>query len=195
MTPNLALDTERDWVTEMRDIINLRATGTISAPVAAREIVDELFNNDPELLTNWLLLGAVGFIRDAINARDKSKRGRNRSIAGRSPEIRVGFRNAIATGDVAEIRRLSDTLNDKVVTDFLQERYVVPSGDRMTFGDMGREERLYVADGYRVAAKEHALREAFIRAVDKRAGLKRTSEVFSEEKLAKLWHSLSGSAH
>lgn len=190
--PLMQIVGERDWIEEMRLIINLKAGSDISAPIAAKEIVDALLKNDPELLQNWLLLGAAGFVRDAINAVAKSERGRNRSIAGRNPEVRAVFRNTVQEGSTDDVRRLSDDLNNEVVTNFLQERYVVPGNRRMSFGDMGREERLFVANHYRQAAREHALREAFIRAVDRRAGLRRTSEVFSEEKLAKLWHSLNG---
>ncbi len=195
-TPRLLVQVveERDWMEEMRLIIKLKANGEASAPIAAKEIVDALLKNDPELLQNWLLLGAPGFIRDAINAVSKSERGRNRSIAGRNPEVRAVFRNTVQEGDASDLRNLGDNLSDEVVTSFLHERYVVAGNRRMSLGDMGREERLFVAHHYRQAAKEHALREAFIRAVDRRAGLKRTAEVFSEESLAKLWHSLDGSS-
>jgi hypothetical protein len=189
--PLRLLAPERDWVAEMRDLINDRAAGSISAPVAAREIVEELLRNDPELLRNWLLIGAAGFIRDAINARNKSKRGRNRNIAGRNPEVRAAFRNAVDNEDIEEVKRVGEAINDRVVTDFLQESYVVPGGLQMKLGDMRREERMSVAYNYRTSAKEHALRAAFLLAIDKRAGNKKTSEIFTEEKLAKLWHSLS----
>jgi hypothetical protein len=183
---------ERDWIAEMRHLINLRASGTYNAPTVAREIVDELLRTDPELLRNWLLLGAVGFVRDAINARDKAQRGRNRTIAGRNPEVRAAFRNAAENADPVHIQRLGDALNEQVVTDFLTEHYLVAGGNRMTLGDMRREERLFVADNYLTTAKEHELRADFLRAIDKRAGNRKTSEVFNEQKLAKLWHSLSG---
>jgi len=189
--PLRLLAPERDWVAEMRDLINDRASGSVSAPVAAREIVEELLRNDPELLRNWLLIGAAGFIRDAINARNKSQRGRNRNIAGRNPEVRAAFRNAVDNDDIEEVRRVGEVLNERVVTDFLQESYVVPGGKQMRLGDMRHEERTFVAQSYRASAKEHALRAAFLLAIDKRAGNKKTSEIFTEEKLAKLWHSLS----
>lgn len=184
---------ERDWVTEMRELINAHTGSDLPAPMVARKIVEELLGRDPELLHNWLLAGAVGFIREAISARDKSQRGRNRSLAGRNPEVRAAFRQGTEGEDPDEIRRLGDALHEKVVTDFLAERYVVSGhGDRMSLGEMGQAERLFVADGYQVTAKEHALREAFLRAIDKKAGPRKTSEVFTESTLAKLWHSLNG---
>lgn len=185
----------RDWLAEMHDFITLRAIGSYSVPALAEEIVDELSKTDPKLLKGWLEAHAVGLVRDLINARDRSLRAANRTIARRDPAGRSVFRDAIGKaekGDRAAATQLSQELEERQ-TEFLSERYLVADGTKMALGDMTRYELDFVADTYEEQARGNQLQAAFLRAIMKRVNTKKVSDVFSEDKLAKMWRSLPGS--
>lgn len=64
----------RDYVTEMRAVIDAEATGTYVPGTVAAHIVAKLRETDKDLLTGWLDAQAETFIRQAINNRDNSQR-------------------------------------------------------------------------------------------------------------------------
>lgn len=184
----------RDYVAEMRDYIALRAVGSYSTPTLAQDIVAELQVNDAKLLRGWLDMQAVALIRDAINGRNRSARAYNRTIAGRDPTTRSVFRGAIEAaegGDGAAAAALNDELELRQ-TDFLSERYLVEDGRNKALGDMTRADLNYAADSYHELAKGNLLQEAFLRAVAKKVGTKKVSDVFSEETISRMWLSLPG---
>jgi len=60
-----------------------------------------------------------------------------------------------------------------------------------TIGDMTGADHLYVADSYRGDKQRAAMLEAFHRAVAKKAGRRKTSEVFSEDQFLALYESIA----
>jgi hypothetical protein len=168
----------RDYAAEMRAVIDAEAQGTYASPVVAQHIVDKLRATDADLLSGWLDAQAVQFVRHAINLRDCSTRGHNRTAVSRSV-----FRRAA--------EEFAEGNDEALTTNFLGEVYVVDGGMRMPLAQMGRPERLFAADDYDGRARENAMRSAFLRAIDKKAGRRLTGEVFEEDKLAALWASLS----
>jgi hypothetical protein len=187
MTPRTV---ERNYAKEMRELIDERATGNYAAAVVAAELVAELSNKDPELLENWLYSNAGNLIRDLIMSRDKSRRGRNRARANENVESKSVFIQAVEAGDLEKIAALRAEYADQQ-TEFLKERYATADGSRVSLGEMNHDQRVWVADHYKETAASNLLQEAFLRAIDRKAGRKQTWEVFDEETLAKLWRSLS----
>jgi hypothetical protein len=184
----------RDFLTEMHDFISLRATGTYTVPVLAQEIVEELLQRDPKLLRGWLEAHAVSMVRDLINSRDKSLRAANRTIARRDSATRSVFRDAIEAaekGDHVAAGELNKELEQRQ-TDFLSERYLTEDGSKVALRDMTRTQLTFAADSYHEQARGSLLQEAFLRAIARRLNTRTVSEVFDEEKLAKIWRSLPG---
>jgi hypothetical protein len=169
----------RDYAAEMRAVIDAEAQGTYSSPVVAAHIVEKLRATDPGLLRGWLDEQAVQFVRHAINLRDCSVRTHNRVAASRSV-----FRQAAEDADAGD--------DEALRSNFLGEVYVVASGMRMPLGDMRKPDVSFAADEFAAKAKQHAMREAFLRAVAAKIGRRCVGEVFDEERLAELWRSLSG---
>lgn len=169
----------RDYAAEMRALMDAEAVGTYASPVVAAGIVEKLRATDPDLLSGWLDLGAVSFVRDAINQRDSSVRTHNRMTASRSVFRRAA--EAAEQGDEEELR-----------TNFLGEVYVVEDGMKMPLRDMKAAELTFAADDFTQRANENAMRAAFLRALARKCSRKPVGEVFDEDKLAELWCSISG---
>lgn len=169
---------DRDYAAEMRAAIDAETSGGpyISAVVAAH-IVEKLMATDPDLLDGWLHAGAANFIRLSINHRDSSQRTHARMTAGRSV-----FRRA------AEDYQEGD---DEALANFLGTVYVVENGSRVRLGEMHKPDLLFAADAYQSRAAENALQEAFLRALARKVGNRRVSDMFDDEKLAAMWTSLS----
>ena len=74
----------------------------------------------------------------------------------------------------------------------MTEVHVIEDGSRMPLRDMTAVELSFVADAYKKTAKDSLLREAFLRALAKKVGIYQVGNVLSEEQVAKLWNSISG---
>jgi hypothetical protein len=184
----------RDFVSEMREYIELRTQGTFSAPTKAQDIVAELQANDPKLLRGWLELQAVTLVRDLINQRNRSERAYNRTIAGRDPQTRSVFRSAITAaeaGDTTAAAALSEELELRQ-SNFLGERYLIEDGRQKALGDMTRADLNFAADSYKELAKGNLLQEAFLRAIANKVKTRTVGEIFTEETIARMWLSLPG---
>lgn len=170
--------TTRNYAAEMRALIDAETAGGpyVSAAVAER-IVEKLEAADPELLDGWLHAQAVGFIRHAINLRDCSQRTHARLTASRSV-----FRDAASAAEAGDTEALSS---------WLTTVYVVEDGSRVRLAEMRKPELLFVADDYGRRAADALLQEAFLRALAKKVGQRKVSDVFDEEKLSALWLSIS----
>lgn len=168
----------RNYAAEMRGIIDAETAGGpyVSAAVAER-IVEKLEATDPELLSGWLHAQAVGFLRHAINLRDCSQRTHARLTASRSV-----FRNAAEAAEEGDAEPLSK---------FLSTVYVVEDGSRMRLSEMRKSELVFVADNYERKAADLLLQEAFLRALAKKVGTKKVSDVYDEQKLSDLWLSIT----
>lgn len=169
----------RDYAAEMRALIDKEATGTYASPLVARDIVEKLRANDPELLQGWLDDQAVNFVRHAINLRDSGTRTHNRVTASRSVFRKAA--EAAEAGDDEELR-----------THFLNEVYVIGNGMRAPLRDMAADDLVFAADSFAKRAKDNVMREAFLRALARKVRNRRVGDVFDEEKLASLWRSITG---
>lgn len=173
--------TDRDYAAEMRAVIDAEtADGPYQSPVVAAHIVEKLAATDPELLSGWLHGQAVNFVRHAINLRDCAVRTHVRLTASRSV-----FRQASDAHEAGDTAALAGWLG--VV-------HVVEDGSRKRLAEMDAADLGFVADDYGRRAAENALAEAFLRAVAKKVGRRRVSDVFDETKLSALWNSISGRA-
>lgn len=164
----------RDYVADLRAVIDAEFHDGDAAPVVAQRIVDKLRATDPDLLTGWLNANAVAFVRDAIAHSERSTRAHNRAVARRGV-----FSEGAAAGDV---------------TAFLSTRYVVDGkGHRMALASMKSEHLRYVAAEYDADAKAARFEAAFMRALAKRVGTGTVSDHFTEQQITDLRRSLPGS--
>lgn len=170
--------TDRDYAADMRAVIDAETSnGPYVSAVVAAHIVEKLTATDPDLLDGWLRVGAVGFLRHAINLRDCAVRTSARHSAGRSVFARAA--EDYAAGD------------EGALAGFLDTRHVMEDGSRIRLGEMRKAELIYVADDYKRRAKDALLQEAFLRALSRKVGNRRVSDVFDDAKLAALWRSIS----
>lgn len=170
----------RDYIAEMADAITeATGTGDFVAPVVAEKLHAKLLETDPDLLDGWLRATAVYALTRAIGDRDR----RERTAARTRAEARR-FREA---SDAAEAG------DEDALSIFASVRYVVDDGEtRRALGDMTGADHLFVADDYSASAAKARMLEAFHRAVAKKVGKRRTSEVFTEAEYQKLYDSLTG---
>lgn len=170
---------QRDYVTEMRELINLKtASDSYVAAVAATEIVDWLRHNDPELLSGWLNLLAPTFIRKAISQRDAGVRTYNRSHAPRS--VFAKAMDDHEGGDKAAL------------VGWLETVYVVDAEEtRRPLGNMTQGEVQYVAVTYEKRARHNHMQAAFLEAIAKNFKIGVVADHFDNEELDRLWKSLN----
>lgn len=171
---------ERDFAAEMRAVIDAETAGGpyVSAQVA-EHIVAKLRATDPGLLDGWLHAQAVNFLRHAINLRDCSTRSHARAVSGRR-----------AFGEAAAAHGAGDTT---ALSGWLGVVHVVEDGTRKRLSEMTAADLEHVASDYDSRAAENAMHATFLRALRKKVGRKAVGDVFSEDRLAEMWRSLSGS--
>jgi hypothetical protein len=168
----------RNYAEEMRAIIDAEtAHGAYVSAVVAQRIIEKLEATDPELLNGWLRAQATNFLRHAINLRDASQRSHARATSGRSV-----FRDAASAAEAGDAAPLSS---------WLTTVFVVENGSRMKLAEMRKPELIYAAETYERKAADLLLQEAFLRALAKKVGNKRVSDVYDEQKLSDLWLSIS----
>jgi hypothetical protein len=170
----------RNYMTEMRALIDATCVGTWSAPGVAVAIVEDLRATDPELLAGFLDLCAVAVLTRLINDRDQSARSYNRKTASRSV-----FKEA------AEKHEQGDAAPLKQLTYFLQELYIVEDGTKMPLKNMRTPELTFAADDFAKRARQNAMQEAFLRALARRCGDKPVGEIYTEDEVATMWLAVS----
>lgn len=164
------MDSTRDYLAEMRDVLDSEAQGD-PAPVVAERVVVKLRATDPDLLSGWLDLQAVSFVRDAVGYIDRSGRARARATSQRSV-----FAEDAERGDVSG---------------WLTTRYVLEDGRRPTLGDMTAENLRFVARTYDDDARAARMEAAFMRALAKRVGSGVVADHFTEDQVEALRRSLA----
>lgn len=168
----------RDFVTEMRAVIDAEATGTYVPTVVASHIAEKLRETDPELLAGWLDAQAEQILRHAINLRDCSQR-----TAARHSRPRSVFAEDAAAAEAGETERLAG---------WLSTRFTVEDGSRKPLAEMGKDDLLFVADAYEARAKENKLTAAFAKAIARKVKTGVVSDHFTDTQLSTMWDSLSG---
>lgn len=170
--------TSRDYVAEMRALIDAEATGTYVSGVVAHDLVEKLRANDPELLSGWLDANAEGFVRMAINDRDRSQR-----TAARYGRARSAFAEDAAAAEAGDTDRL---------TRWLDVRFTIEDGSRAPLAAMTKDDLLFASDGYEARARENKMTAAFLRAIARKVGSKTVADHFTNEQLSTMWSSLAG---
>lgn len=167
---------------EMAEEFNLKMAARMDAVVSGQpdleiyEVVEALYEelqqSDPELLHGWLQANALQFLSETIRQRFHSDRSRHRNARRK------------AFGDAADSGTLAD---------YFEQRFVVNEKNTWRrLGDMTGADHRYVAGQHECTAKRAALLAKFHLAVARKVGTRRTEEVFSAEKLAKLEQSITG---
>jgi hypothetical protein len=168
----------RNYATEMRATIDAEtADGPYMSVVVAARIVEKLEATDPELLQGWLSTQAVQFVRMAINARDCSTRTHARATAGRS--VFKEMADAAEAGDAEPLGS------------WLRTVFVLEDGSRQRLAEMRAADLTFVADDYGRRAADALMQESFLRALAKKVGKRKVSDVYDEDKLAQLWQSIT----
>lgn len=169
--------TPEEASTRVRQIIDETATTGYRPAQVATEIVEKLRTNEPEVLAVWLDAQAEHFIWQAINDRDRSRRGyavhRAKSAAFREA------REAHENGNVTALRGFLDT------------PYTIEDGTRILLAKMRKGDLLYVASGYEQRERENGMWKAFHRALAKKVGKGTVADHFSEVQLATMWGSIA----
>lgn len=168
----------RDFVTEMRAVIDAEATATYVPAVVAAHIAEKLRETDPDLLAGWLDAQAETFIRQAINNRDNSQR-----TAARHSRPRSVFAEDAAAAEAGEPERL---------VGWLSTRFTVEDGSRKPLAEMQRDDLLFASDAYTARANENRLTAAFLKAVSRKVKSGVVSDHFTDDQLSTMWDSLSG---
>lgn len=174
----------RDFIAEMDAQIEAATQGSNWVPaIVAEKLVAQLEADDPELLGGWLRAMAVTMLRRVIGLRVHAKRQHSRHNAGGR-----AFADAVddaKNGDDAALRRIGMFSITHRVDDGNTQKLV---------GEMTGEDHLFVASDYGQQAKPLLMEEAFHKAVAKKVGSKRTSEVFTEAEYEAMYRSITGKA-
>ena len=169
----------RDYAAEMRAIIDAETShGPYISRVVAREIVEKLSTNDPELLNGWLLAQAEQLIWAAINTVDRSTRSRARATGSRSD-----FAAAAAEHGEGDSEKLSH---------WLVSRFVVADGTRRALATLTKDDLLFVAEKYEDRSKANAFEAVFMRTLARKVSDGTVADHFTEEQIIELRRHLSG---
>jgi hypothetical protein len=171
--------TDRDYLADMTAAIEAAVPeGEYVAALVAADLVEKLRVEDPELLAGWLDLRAAVVLADVIARRSNSKRQ-----AARAAAPRTAFQEAARTFEVER---------DPLVMSPFATHYVVDGENlRRRVADMTGADHEFVASGYADTKTTAALLEKFHRAVAKKVGDRRTSDVMSEEQYARMYRSIT----
>ena len=138
---------ERNYVQEMRDLIDQEATGEYVSGVVAAQIVEKLRVNDPDLLIGWLGAQATALVHQAINERDRPRRTHARTAGPRSVFAQAAEKHE--RGEVAPLYRLLDT------------HYSVNSENlRKPLASMNGGDLEYVSESYQARASDPLIASA-----------------------------------
>jgi hypothetical protein len=163
---------ERDFLAEMRRIIDEMAVGSYSAPQLAQSIIGKLDVNDPELLNGWLDANAVALLTQIINARDRSQRTRARLQ-----------HKASVFGDDAKAFEAGDT---KRIIPWLTVHYALKDNIRKPLAELTADDLRFVAKRYDDSAKISRFEAIFFEKMAERVGNKTVAEVYSDQEIINL---------
>lgn len=169
---------ERDIHQQMLEVIRSSipdGSGWVPA-VVAEQIVAELRASDPELLHLWLEDSAARFIQQHIVRILASNRARSKATAGARAFGAAAVR--FAAGDIDAMQMFDLT-------------YAIEDGTQKRIADMTGRDHLFIAEKFALEAKQYALLEQFHKAVAKKVGARKTSDVFTAEKYEQLYKSIT----
>lgn len=167
---------DRDFLGEMDALIDAMTQGSDWVPaVVAAKLAESV---EPALLDGWLREMAVALLTSVISRRERSTRAAARTRAG--SRAFAAAAPALESGD-------PETLSSFAVTYAIDD-----DNTRRRVADMTGPDHLFVAADYEKDAKPLLMLAAFHKAVAKKVGSKRTSDVFSEAKYDQLFRSITG---
>jgi len=169
---------ERDHELEMRELILARtASGTWTSRGVARDVVEQLRSTDPEFLHEWLDRRAENCVWQTVNDITRSQRAHARQTRGRR--------------EIADAIAAHEAGDGQAMRSWLDTAYVVnPQRERKNLGDMRRPDLLYVASGYRQTARRAQMHAAFFEALANKVGDKTVREVYDDQQIDTMYHSL-----
>lgn len=178
------MSAERDYVAEM-DARIAAATGESgwAAPVVAAKMHAALLETDPDLLNGWLHAMAVDVLRMAVGSRSRAQR----TVARRRAASRIFGAAA------AEAEETGNTI--PLLGLFAVVHVIDADNTRKLAADMTGPEHLFVAENtYQQSANQALMLAAFHRAVAKKVGERKTSDVFSAQQYELLYLSITRKA-
>lgn len=174
--------TDRDYVAEMNALCRaVLGESDSPLPIVAQDLVTRLGDNDQELLTGWLEARAADFLRDHLGHMMRSDRRVSRSQASRALERPRAFERAARAFEAGDASALGAR--------FRAEYLIDDKGTRRRVADMTGPDHLFVATGYQTESKHSAFLARVHRAVAKKIGDRKTSEVYTEEQYAEMFGS------
>ena len=171
---------DRDYLAEMGQRIKAatKGSGWVAGIVAAK-LHAQLQEKDPDLLDGWLHAMAIQTLRQEISLRARVERTTARRRAS-ARAFRDATDDAEETGDATPLLGLFQVIHT-----------VDEDNTRKHAADMTGPEHLFVAGAYKQSANETLMLAAFHRAVAKKVGDKRTSEVLDEQQYEELYLSIA----
>lgn len=170
----------RDYTAEMDAFIEANwPKGDFVASVVAQDWAEELERTDSDLLAGFMQTYAVKAFIEIIALRDRRLRSTNRARA-----------SAREAGDA--LKRVQTGESSIADESIFEVRYVVDGENtRRRMADMTGPDHLFVANNYESTAKQAKLKSAFHRAIAKKVGGRRTSDVFTAEQVQAMYRSIA----
>lgn len=171
-------DPTRDYVGEMRALVDELAVGTYFPQLVAHKLVNVLRTRDPELLQGWLFLQAEHMLRMAINDRDRSRRSAARHHT--KSVFADMVEDADRTGSTAALER------------WLSSPMSLSSGARIPLREMRQADLVDAGRQYQTRAETQGLMASFLQALAREVGEGTVGDRYSERQLDEMWRSLAG---
>jgi hypothetical protein len=157
------------------------AGGSYRATDVARQIVADLTESDPSLLTGWLTSRAENMVVRVIGKIRRDRRHRIQKAA--RARSRQSFGLAVADFENGNPAALEDFLNES--------EYRVAGQRIIKLGDMDRDDCLFVAENYRSTAYTLGYEAIFMDALAVRVGDQTVRDVLSDEDVHALRDSIT----
>lgn len=159
----------RDYRREMRELIEEReSAGPYQSRTLAENLVNDLRGSDLDLLNGWLFYHAAKLLWLEINEID---RGRRTAARDSGP-----FADAVGEAEAGKPEKLGK---------YLSTSYVIAADNtRDMLGNLKAPELNFVAKNYEAQSKSLAFEAVFFRALAKRVGADKVSDVFTDDQIA-----------
>lgn len=167
----------RDYAAEMRALMDAERTGPNYVKAIARDnIIEKLRETDQELWYGWLDLMGPQILWEALDQIDRHERAATKKKA--SPRARA-----------ARAAKALQAGNPEPAREFL-DMPISYKGTTVPLGKMRGTDCLLAKPTYDKLARGNRLMGALLAACAKKAGSRLIEEVYTEEQLAAMWHSL-----
>lgn len=166
---------DRDFAAEMNALCRQMLNDSDRPlPVVAHDLVAAVRASDPDLLNGWLDQRATDFVRDHLGHMVRGDRA-----LSRTQERPRAFAQAAAAFEAGDRAALGAR--------FRAEHLIDEEGTRRKVADMTGADHLFVAGRYNDDSRHAAFLARVHRAVGKRVGARKTSEVYTEDQYAAMF--------